>query len=251
MKPEGPAHGAWREPGTTIRSFFQPSGAGFPLGRRPVHLRLPEAIQVISGSDPSRFRTLSWQVPRGSLLRMKQMLADLGYLPLSWQPSGEPVRLTASAQVRAAVDPPAGSFTWRYGKTPGALKALWSSENERPVIVRGAIMAFESKHGMTTDGFPSMSVFRALLRDELAGRHAQGGYSYVYVTETLPETLTLWHDCGQHPRTLVNTGGPGSRLSLTSAPFPVWYLHLWPRRRCTDESRRPHYANDPGGPWVN
>ncbi len=243
MKPK--VQGAWREPNDHTL-VFQPSGLGFPLGRR-VHLRLPETIQVISGSDPSRFRTLSWQVPRGSLLRMKQMLADLGYLPLAWQPSGEPVGLTASAQVRAAVDPPAGTFTWRYGKTPGALKTLWSSASERPVIVRGAIMAFESKHGMATDGFPSMSVFRALLRDELAGRHVQGGYSYVYVTETLPETLTLWHNGEVILRSAVNTGISGRETDIGT--FPV-YLHLTETTMQGTNPDGSHY-DDPGVPWVN
>src|SRR5262249_17874841 len=74
--------GAWRQPNEHTL-VFQPSGLGFPLGRR-VHLRLPREVEVISGTDPAQLQTLTWQVPRGSLLRMKQMLADLGYLPLAW-----------------------------------------------------------------------------------------------------------------------------------------------------------------------
>jgi hypothetical protein len=237
--------GAWREP-NPYTLVFQPSGLGFPLGRR-IHLRLPEAVQVISGSDPASFRTLTWQVPRGSLLRMKQMLADLGYLPLSWQPAGQPVRLTASAQARAAVAPPVGTFAWRYPKTPAALKDLWKSDEERPVLVRGAIMAFESTHDMPTDGFPSMTVFRALLRDELSSRRAKDGYSYVYVTEALPETLTLWHNGRVILRAAVNTGIPGRETDLGT--FPV-YLHLTETTMSGTNPDGSHY-NDPGVPWVN
>ena len=243
MRPK--VQGSWRKP-NEYTLVFQPSGLGFPLGRK-VHVRLPESVQVISGSDPARFRTLSWQVPRGSLLRMKQMLADLGYLPLAWNPSGTPVRLTAGAQARAAVEPPDGTFGWRYPKTPAALKNLWASGSERPVLVRGAIMAFESTHGMTTDGFPSMSVFRGLQRDELSGRRAKDGYSYVYVSETLPETLTLWHNGRVILRSAVNTGIPGRETDIGT--FPV-YLHLTETTMSGTNPDGSHY-NDPGVPWVN
>ncbi len=243
MKPK--VEGSWRRP-NEYTLVFQPSGLGFPLGRR-VHIRLPESVQVISGSDPARFRTLTWQVPRGSLLRMKQMLADLGYLPLAWKPAGQPVRLTAAAQARAAVAAPDGTFVWRYAKTPAALKSLWASGSERRVLIRGAIMAFESTHGMTTDGFPSMSVFRALLRDELSGRQASDGYSYVYVSETLPETLTLWHNGRVILRAAVNTGIPGRETDIGT--FPV-YLHLTETTMSGTNPDGSHY-NDPGVPWVN
>lgn len=243
MRPSVP--GSWRRP-NPYTLVFQPSGLGFPLGRR-IKLRLPEAVQVISGSDPSRFRTLTWQVPRGSLLRMKQMLADLGYLPLAWKPAGPPVRLIAGAQARAAVEPPEGSFVWRYPKTPAALESLWRSGSERPVLIRGAIMAFESTHGMTTDGFPSMSVFRALQHDELSGRRAKDGYSYVYVSETLPETLTLWHNGRVILRAAVNTGIPGRETDIGT--FPV-YAHLTETTMSGTNPDGSHYS-DPGVPWVN
>jgi hypothetical protein len=243
LKPK--VQGSWRQP-NAYTLVFQPSGLGFPLGRR-IHLRLPESVQVISGSDPATFRTLTWQVPRGSLLRMRQMLADLGYLPLAWQPAGRTIRLTAGAQARAAVAPPDGTFTWRYPKTPPALRNLWKSDADRPVLVRGAIMAFESTHGLTTDGFPSMTVFRALQRDELSGRRAKDGYSYVYVTEAIPETLTLWHNGRVILRSAVNTGISGRETDIGT--FPV-YLHLTETTMSGTNPDGSHY-NDPGVPWVN
>jgi hypothetical protein len=237
--------GTWHQPNPNTL-VFQPSGLGFPLGRR-VHLRLPRAVEVVMGSDPAPYRTLTWQVPRGSLVRMKQLLADLGYLPLAFEPAGGPVPLTPAAQTRAAVDPPDGTFEWRYAKTPWKLQALWKKEADRATIVRGAIMAYQSAHGMNPDGFPSMIVFQALLRDELAGRHARGGYSYVYVTQASPETLTLWHDGKVILKTAVNTGIAGRPTDIGT--FPV-YLHL---TSTTMEGTNPdgsHYS-DAGVPWVN
>ena len=237
--------GTWTRPNDHTL-VFQPSGLGFPLGRR-VHLRLPRSIQLISGSDPSPFRTVTWQVPRGSLLRIKQLLADQGYLPVKWVPAGDAVRLTQGAQVRAAVAPPEGTFDFRYPKTPAALKTLWTSPSDRPVLIRGAIMAFQNAHGMTADGFPSMTVLRALIRNQLAGRHSPGGYSYVFVTEKLPQTLTLWHNGRVVLRTAVNTGIASRPTDLGT--FPV-YAHLTATTMQGTNPDGSHY-NDPGVPWVN
>jgi hypothetical protein len=237
--------GVWTQPNDDTL-VFTPSGLGFPLGRR-VHLRLPEAIDVISGADPSPFRILSWQVPRASLLRIKQLLAQQGYLPVTWSPAGKAVRLTPGAQSRAGVDPPSGSFSFAYPKTPMPLETMWKSSNERPTLVRGAIMSFEDTHGMPADGFPSMAVFRALVRDQLAGKAARHSYSYVFVTESLPETLTLWHAGHVILRAAVNTGISSRPTDLGT--YPV-YAHLVSTTMQGTNPDGTHY-NDPGVPWVN
>jgi lipoprotein-anchoring transpeptidase ErfK/SrfK len=236
--------GAWRQPNDHTL-VFQPSGLGFPLGRR-VHVRLPATLDVISGTDPAPYRTLTWQVPRGSLLRLRQMLADTGYLPLEFRPSS-PVPATAAGQLSAAVEPPDGTWEWRYPKTPWKLRALWEKESDRATVVRGAIMAYQTAHGMDADGFPSMTVFRSLVRDELAGRTAKGGYTYVLVSQSHPQILTLWHDGKIVMHIPVNTGISGRPTDVGT--FPV-YLHL---TSTTMEGTNPdgsHYR-DVGVPWVN
>jgi hypothetical protein len=45
-------------------------------------------------------------VPPGSLLRLEQLLAQAGYLPLDWQPSGPPLARTPRAELQAAVEAP-------------------------------------------------------------------------------------------------------------------------------------------------
>ncbi len=243
LKPHVP--GSWRQPNDHTL-VFQPSGLGFPLGRR-VHLRLPHAVRVVMGADPALYQTLTWQVPRASLLRTKQLLADLGYLPLEFRPADGSVPLSRAAQLRAAVEPPAGSFEWRYAKTPKKLQALWEKDADRATIVRGAIMAYQSAHGLEADGFPSMGLFRSLLRDELAGRHARDGYTYVFVSQARPEMLTLWHDGKIVLRTPVNTGIYSRPTDIGT--FPV-YLHF---ESTTMEGTNPdgsHYR-DVGVPWVN
>jgi L,D-transpeptidase catalytic domain/Putative peptidoglycan binding domain len=237
--------GTWRQPNDHTL-VFQPSGLGFPLGSH-VRLRLPRAIRVIAGSDPSSFRTLTWPVPRGSPLRLRELLAQLGYLPVTWQPDRSELSATPAAQARAAVDPPAGTFDWRYAKTPAALKALWSSGAGRPIVVRGALMAFQATHGLPVDGYPGRAVWKALLGDVVAGKPARGGYSYVYVTETLPQTLTLWHNGHVVLRTPVNTGIASRPTALGT--FPV-YAHLTSTTMSGINPDGTPY-HDPGVPWVN
>ena len=70
---------------------------------------------------------------------------------------------------------------------------------------------------------PDQAVWQALLDDELNDRTAANGYSYVFVTEQLPETLTLRQDGKVVLKTPVNTG----IASRPTAPgtYPA-YLHL-------------------------
>ncbi len=43
-----------------------------------------------SGSALRTTSQIEWTVPAGSTLRLQQLLAEQGYLPVDWQPSGAP-----------------------------------------------------------------------------------------------------------------------------------------------------------------
>ena len=120
---------------------------------------------------------------------LQQLLAQAGYLPVDWTPAGSPVARTPAAEVQAAIDPPKGSFTWRYPNTPPELRALWSEGNSN-AITRGAVMMFQHEHGLTVDAIAGPAVWRALLADAIAGKRHAGGYSYVYVHSSVPQSLT-------------------------------------------------------------
>jgi len=236
--------GRWSEPNANTL-VFQPGGLGFPLGTR-VHLGLGRVLRLVIGSDPASVRTLSWRVPAGSVRRLEELLGELDYLPFDWHPSGAALPQTEAAQADAAIAAPAGALRWRY-HTPAPLKALWDSPSGRPLLIRGALMAFESAHGMTTTGEPSAALWRTLLRAALADKRSPYGYSYVYVSESLPETLTLWHDGRVILTTPVNTGIPGRWTALGT--YPV-YLHLAVTTMTGTNPDGSHYS-DPGVPWVN
>jgi L,D-transpeptidase catalytic domain len=236
--------GTWYEPNDHTL-VFRPTGFGFRLGSA-VHLRLTRALRDVSGTDPANVRTFSWRIPAGSALRLDEVLAQLDYLPLSWRPAEEGLANSAGADADAALAPPAGTFGWR-NRAPQALRQLWSSQATRAVLQRGAIMTFESVHGMSTNGVASPALWRVLLRAERAGKTSPYGYSYVFVTESLPETLTLWHDGRVVLRTPVNTGIPGRDTALGT--YPV-YLHLASTTMSGTNPDGTHYS-DPDVPWVN
>ncbi len=134
--------GRWRE-ANSHTLVFTPSGFGAALGST-LHVQLPHAVAVTAGASGLRTTSqIEWTVPPGSTLRLQQLLAQAGYLPVDWQPAGADVARTPRAEVQAAVEPPAGSFGWRYPNTPHQLRALWTP-GQASVITKGAVMKLEN-----------------------------------------------------------------------------------------------------------
>jgi len=238
--------GRWRE-ANSHTLVFTPEGFGAPLDSQ-LHVQLPRAVAVTAGT-PSGLRTTSqveWTVPSGSTLRLQQLLADGGYLPVDWQPSGAAVARTPAAELQAAVDPPSGSFSWRYPSTPRQLQAMWSP-GESNVITRGAIMKFENTHEMTVDGLAGPTVWHLLLSDAIAGKRLSSGYTYVYVHREVPETLTLWHAGRTVLTTPANTGISGAETALGT--FPV-FEHI-PEGTMSGTNPDGSHYEDPGIKWIS
>ena len=202
---------------------------------------------VEADSSLQATRKVEWQIPPGSTLRLQQLLAQGGYLPVEWKPSAKPVAKTPAGELRAAVEPPEGKFEWRYPHTPTGLKEAWSP-GEQNVATTGALMAFETQHEMEPDGEAGAEVWDALLKAAIAGeRSAEHGYSYVHVSETLPETVYLWHNGKTILTAPANTGIPGAETELGT--FPV-FEHLEETTMSGENPDGSHYV-DPGIMWVS
>jgi lipoprotein-anchoring transpeptidase ErfK/SrfK len=238
--------GSWRQ--TDAHTLvFRPSGFGAGFDS---HLRvtLPRAVDVTdtAGNRLHAARHIDWTVPPGSLLRLQQLLAQAGYLPLDWTPAGAPVARTARAQLQAAVSPPKGSFGWRYPGTPAELQRLWSEGNLNQ-ITRGAVMMFQHDNDLDVDAIPGPRVWRALLTQAIAGKRRPGGYSYVYVHSSVPQSLTLWHNGQTILRSPGNTGVPAAPTQLGT--FPV-FEHIPIGTMSGTNPDGSHY-NDPGIRWIS
>ena len=223
---------------------FRPSGLGFPLGTR-VRVALPHAVQLAGQTGASLTRALNWQVRPGSTLRLQQLLAELGYLPLSWQSAGA-APSSARAQLAAAVAPPPGRFSWRYPNSPAELQALWSP-GEPNQITRGAVMMFEHDHDLAVDGIAGPRVWRQLLADAIAGKRREDGYSYVYVHRNVPQSLNLWHNGQTILSSPGNTGVPAAPTQLGT--FPV-FEHIPVGTMSGTNPDGSHY-DDPGIRYIS
>jgi hypothetical protein len=225
---------------------FRPAGFGAPLGTQ-LHVQLPHSVAVTSGGGRLRSTSqLAWSVPAGSTLRLHQLLAQAGYLPVAWKATGAPVARTPAAEARAAVQPPGGSFHWRYGHTPHQLEAIWSPDRAS-VVTKGALMKFESLNGLTADGVAGATVWRKLLAYAVAGKHLNEGYSYVYVRREVPETMTLWHAGRTILVSPANTGISGAETALGT--YPV-FEHM-PEGTMSGTNPDGSHYEDPGIKWIS
>jgi peptidoglycan hydrolase-like protein with peptidoglycan-binding domain len=174
-----------------------------------VTVTLPAATDLLTPKSTQTVKSLTWSVPVGSTLRLQQLLAELGYLPLSWQPAAGVSLSTPADRARAALVAPKGTFSWRYADTPAPLQALWKP-GAWTTMTQAAVMAFEHDQGLTVDGIPGPMVWHSLLGATAGTSPSVHSYSYVWVHRTVPQNLTLWNDGKTVLNVKVNTGVPAA-----------------------------------------
>ena len=227
-------HGSWQRQGDS--AVFVPDRGFKP--RTKVFVQVPAGSAGVTSTGggllaapvTAKFRTGTYRTAR-----LDQLLAQLGYLPLTWAPlTGVAPSLTdARAQVSAAYSPPAGTYTWQNGY-PAALKRLWRPGKPSQVL-QGAVMAFQADHGLTSDMIYEnqqgltlhgsighrlwKAMFRAVARDDTN----QHGYTYALANQHSPETLTVWHNGIKIFRHLANTGIPARPTAVRTDPVYIRY----------------------------
>ena len=148
-------------------------------------------------------QTASWSTPLGQ----EQLLAGLGYLPLSWSPLG---------------------FRWKWANNPPQLVALWNPTKMNSIL-EGAIWAFQAVVGQSQNGQISSSDTAALLTaaNNPAANMNPNGYTYSLAQEhqgtSAPETLTVWHTGAVVQSTLANTGIASTPTSIGTFPVYIRY----------------------------
>ena len=230
--------GTWRAAGPNTVTFT-PGAAGFAPDSL-VHVTLPAGTEVAGAPT----RLVTWTVAQPSPIRAEQVLAQLGYLPLNFTAT-VPVARTKRAQVEAMFAPPSGRFTWRWSSTPAALRTTWTTDTA--VVLQGAVMAFEDQHQMPTDGLIGPAVWEALVQAVLSGQNNAFGYTFVNVSQALPETLSLWHNGRVIMTADVNTG-------IAAAPTEAGVYPVFVREQVgTMSGTNPDGTKykDPGIPWIS
>jgi peptidoglycan hydrolase-like protein with peptidoglycan-binding domain len=234
-----------------------------------------------SGQGLSNTLRKNFVIEGGSELRLQQLLSELGYLPLRFVPAAPAAPAGQSAVAVARLSPGshysrqgtttttrisslpaidsepsvateipvqalAGSLVWSFSNTPVSLAELWKPGLPN-VITTGAVMAFESAHGLTTDGEAGPTVWSELLQAVARRQLTTSPYDYVVVSQSFPETASVWRDGQIIFTTLVNTGiavaptAPGT--------YPVFARYLVTTMTGKNPDGKPY--KDPGIPWVS
>jgi peptidoglycan hydrolase-like protein with peptidoglycan-binding domain len=213
--------GSWQRTGPSTVEFV-PS-VGFTQ-QTQVRVAIPagsSGVRSVSGGLLPAQVTSSFTTGSYGLMRAEELLAQLGYLPLTWSPSAGTAAVSAddaSGQLNAAYNPPSGSFTWQPGY-PSQLENLWAP-GQTNTIVTGAVMAFESDHSLSMDGVIGPQVWAALLSAVAAGQDNTHGYTYALASQVTPETLTVWHNGQVIMTSPANTGIAAA--PTTVGTFPVY-----------------------------
>ncbi|HEX4832577.1 MAG TPA: L,D-transpeptidase family protein [Trebonia sp.] len=174
-------------------------------------------VGLLAKTDTVHFTTGSY-----SVLRLQELLTQLGYLPLTWAPTdpsaGNVSATDANAQLSAAYDPPGGTFTFKSGY-PSQLTSQWKSGKANELDT-GAIMAFQNDNGIGMDGVAGPDMWAHLLTAVAQDKQNPNGYTYSLADQHEPQRLRVWHNGQQILSTLVNTGAPGA--GTQDGTFPVF-----------------------------
>lgn len=167
----------------------------------------------------------------------EQLLAELNYLPVSFTPN------TPQSD---RSQPTSGTFEWKYPSLPAALQTQWQV-GVAGVILRGALMNFQSVHNLPTTGVADSATWAALITAVQNNKLDPTTYDYVSVSEGTPETVTLYVENKVKFTTLANTG-------IASAPtatgtYPVYERFLSTTMSGTNPDGS-HYS-DPNIQWVS
>lgn len=249
--------GSWSDRGSNTLVFV-PKGFGFGPGT-PVTVSFKRPVNVVRpGGDTltEASRTYGFTTTQGSVLRLEQLLAQLHYLPLDFVPAaGQQEPTTLAAEVASMSRPLAGQFVWRWSSTPASLEDDWSVGSDN-LVLQGALMNFESVINSDYDGYTAdeesvqqladASTWRSLIDAALHGQLDPSPYSYVYVTQAVPETLTLWENGSVVLTTPCNTGIPASPTADGTFPIYVRYTFNYMSGFNPDGS----YYHDPVY-WIN
>jgi hypothetical protein len=188
----------------------------------------PSGVKSVTGarltaSVTARFRTAGY-----SQLALSELLTEQGYLPMTFTPtssstgkgqslvsSPDPATLTPAG---AAYSPPQGTFNFDSGY-PSSLQSQWTPYSAN-VLLRGAVMAFESEHNMAVNADLNPKFWNALFLAQERGQRNQNGYTYAVADQHDPEYLTIYHNGHVVLRSLTNTGIPDS--PTVNGTFPVY-----------------------------
>src|ERR1700722_5134233 len=180
-----------------------------------------------------------------SLRGLQQALARLRYLPYTidaahGRNSGARAESRGSA-AHYAFDPAPARLVANESDAPGL------AYGSLDPTTRGALIVYQSNHGLSTTGTPDGSTWASLLAAETLGHVDPTPYTFVTVSESSPETLEVHRGGRVVISTPANTGVAGAETERGTFPIYARYVSTTMTGTNPDGS---HYS-DPGVPWGN
>jgi peptidoglycan hydrolase-like protein with peptidoglycan-binding domain len=233
--------GAWTAVGNS--EVFTPTSTLMPCSTYTVTVW---ANTTASGhSRLGHRRTVGLNVACPGVAAAQQALARLGYMGATFHPLYA-VHLPAGRESRAvaaghAFHPPRGVLV----PDPSDAPAVETGRLDE--TTRGALTVYQSHHGLEPTGEPNYATWASLLAAETADHRNPSPYTWVTVSESIPETLEVHR--GHHVvlSTPANTGVPGAETA--QGIFPIFSRFTSTTMTGTNPDGS-HYS-DPGVPWVN
>lgn len=228
--------GSWSERGDS--DYFTPTVGLEPCTTYTLNV---SATSTTKGHSPLGVpRHVALKVACPSVLGLQQALARLGYLPYDPAP-GPAVTSRARLAARDAFDPPKGTLHPRFGEVPAL------APDEIDGTTKGALMIFQAEHGIESTGEVESATWKALYDADVHDQRNPSPYTWVTVTESLPETLEVHRDSHVVFSTPVNTGVPGAETA--QGIFPIFSRFESTTMTGTDVDGTKYTV--PDVPWVN
>ena len=206
--------GRWTTKASTLT--FTPTAPWPPATR--ITVTVPAGSVSTGNQKLGSARTTSFVTKAVSAARVQQLLAKLGYLPLSFRVTG-----AAHTGNETALDE-AGSYSWKWSSAYSVLGGFWSASRPTNQLTRSALMDFQRQHGLSTDGVAGPQTSAALIKDALAHRPDPQTYNFVHVSKATHESLTLYVNGAVKFHVAVSTGITGA--TTYDGLFPV-YAHMY------------------------
>ncbi len=249
-------------------------------------LTIPAASSAVAHSPLAKQRTVALSVQCPSTKGLQQTLARLGYLPYGAhsssrarafeaevaeaQTAGPTADASATGQTAAAASDTATaaqtnasrSSTAHADRRVAAIDAFDPSPetpdarvDDAPALeygqldetTKGALTVFQSEHEIEPTGTPEAATWKALLRAAEKHERNPSPYTFVTVTESLPETLEVHHDDRVVFSTPANTGVPGAETA--QGIFPIYSRFVSTTMTGTDVDGTKYTV--PDVPWVS
>jgi peptidoglycan hydrolase-like protein with peptidoglycan-binding domain len=189
--------------------------------------------------------TIGLNVACPSIAALQQGLARLGYMGARFH-SLYAVHIADGLETRreAAVHmfhPPRGALV----PDPSDAPAIETGRLDE--TTRGALTVYQSRHGLEPTGEPNYATWASLIAAETSYHRNPSPYTWVTVSESIPETLEVHRGHHVSLSTPANTGVPGAETA--QGIFPIYSRFESTTMTGTDPDGTKYVA--PDVPWVN